>query len=213
MANISVINQEGEKADSLKLNTKVFDGSVNKPLLQQVITMYLANQREGNAQTKTRKEVRGGGKKPWRQKGTGRARVGSIRSPLWRGGGVTFGPQPKDWNYQLPRKMRKSALSSSLNAKLNENNITVVDELKLQTHKTKELTDILKKLKLNEKKLIIVKHQPDDNIKRAARNIRGVSLSRAKDINAYQILVSEGVLVEKQALEEIAKDLSAFVKK
>lgn len=207
MANVTVVNQKGEKVDTLKLNDKIFDGKVNKPLLQQVITMYLANRRLGSASTKTRKEVRGGGKKPWRQKGTGRARVGSIRSPLWRGGGITFGPMPKDWHYRLPKTMRRIALLSSLNAKLNENHIIVIDDLQLQTHKTKDLQSILSKLKLANSKIVIVCQQSSDNLTRASRNIARVSLARVQDINAYDILVNEHVLLEKKAIEKLEKDL------
>ena len=123
MASVVIIDKTGKKVDTITLNEKVFDGRVNEALLHQAITMYLANQRQGSAKVKQRAEVRGGGRKPWRQKGTGRARAGSIRSPLWRGGGVTFGPKPKDWHYQLPKKVKRLALLSSLNAKLNEDSI------------------------------------------------------------------------------------------
>ena len=208
MATVTVLNKNGERVESLKLNDKLFDGKVNKPLLQQVITMYLANQRKAHAKTKTRKEVRGGGKKPWRQKGTGRARVGSIRSPLWRGGGVVFGPQPKDWHYELPGKMKNLALAASLNAKVNEKKIAVIDELKLESHKTKELVNILKRLKLNDKNLVIISQGPDENLKRAARNIDKVCLLRAQDVNAHQVLVSDSVLMEKTALKNIEKRLT-----
>jgi len=205
MTNINVINIKGEKTDSLKLNDKVFDGKTNKALLQQVITMYLANQRTGSAKVKTRAEVRGGGRKPWRQKGTGRARVGSIRSPIWTGGGVTFGPQPKNWHYQLPKKMKRAALISSLNARLNEKAIVVIDEIKLESHKTKELADILKRLKLNSCKLTIISNNPDDNIKKASRNIKNVDLVRAEEITAHQVILNDKILAEKAALEKIEK--------
>lgn len=208
MASVGVIDKIGKKIETLKLNDKLFDGKVNKPLLQQVVTMYLANQRKAHAKIKTRGEVRGGGKKPWRQKGTGRARAGSIRSPLWRGGGVVFGPQPKDWHYQLPKKIKTLALLASLNAKVNEKKLVVIDELKLESHKTKDLIKILERLKLNKGNLVLVLQNPDENIKRAARNIRGVCLLRAQDANAYQILVNDAMLIEKQALESIEKKLT-----
>lgn len=208
MVSLAVFNRSGERVEALKLNDKIFDGGINRPLLQQVITNYLANQRRAHARTKTRGEVRGGGKKPWRQKGTGRARVGSIRSPLWRGGGVVFGPQPKDFHYHLPKRMRNPALAASLNAKVNEKKLIVINELKLESHKTKELAGILKKLKLDNKKLMIISQDPNQNIKRAARNIDRVCLHRAEDVNAYQILVSDSVLVEKMALESIEKRLT-----
>lgn len=211
MATITVLNKNGDRVDSLKLDDKLFCGKVNKPLLTQVITMYLANQRKAHAKTKTRKEVRGGGRKPWRQKGTGRARVGSIRSPLWRGGGVVFGPQPKQWHYELPGKMKNLALAAALNAKVNEKKIAVIDELKLESYKTKELVNILKSLKLNDKNLVIISQGSDENLKRAARNIDRVYLFRAQDVNAYQILVSDSILAEKTALKSIEERLTGTV--
>lgn len=211
MANITVINKDGQKVETLKLNEKLFDGEVNNALLQQAVTMYLANQRTGSASTKGRSEVRGGGKKPWRQKGTGRARAGSIRSPLWRGGGTTFGPYPKNWHYQLPKKMRRKALLSSLNAKFNEKSITVIDELKLESHKTKELAGILKKIKLQQGRLFIISDQIADNLRKAARNIKKIGTARAQDINAYQIIVSDKILLEKNALKKIEKLLQKAV--
>jgi len=213
MANIDVINKSGSKVDTLELNEKVFNGKVNKPLLQQVVTMYLANQRIGSANTRDMGEARGGGRKPWRQKGTGRARVGSRRSPLWRGGGITFGPKPKDWHYQLPKKLKKSALCSSLNAKLNEKNIKVIEDLKLESHKTKELNDILKKLKLSSKKTLILSDGDNINLHRAANNLKRIELLRSQDTNAYNVIVNDSVLVEKKALEKLSKDLAPFAPK
>jgi len=211
MPNIAVIDKKGTKVDTLKLDDKVFSGKVNKPLLQQAITMYLANQRKGSASTKTMGEARGGGRKPWRQKGTGRARAGSRRSPLWRGGGITHGPKPKDWHYQLPKKMKRLALVSSLNAKINDETVVVIDNIKLDSHKTKELFDILKKLKLNTKKIVIMSQDSDDNLKRAAHNIEKVELVRFNDINAYQVIVNDGLLAERSALEKLEKELAKVV--
>ncbi|NQT90981.1 MAG: 50S ribosomal protein L4 [Candidatus Omnitrophica bacterium] len=208
MTNTVIYNIKGEKVGNLKLNEKLFDAGANKPLLQQAVTMYMANQRKGAANAKGRAEVRGGGKKPWRQKGTGRARAGSIRSPLWVGGGVTFGPQPKDWHYQLPKKIKRQALAASLSVKLSEKNLTIIDELKLQSHKTKELAGIVKKMKLDAKKLLIVSQDPDKNLKLAAGNIAKISLHMAQDINAHQILINDSVLIEKAALETIEKKLT-----
>ena len=208
MASLNVYNKKGEKIETLALNEKVFDGKVNKPLLQQAISMYLANQRTGTAATKTRGEVRGGGKKPWRQKGTGRARHGSIRSPLWKGGGTIFGPHPKDWHYQLPKKIKRLALIFSLNAKLNDDRITVIDAFKLESHKTKELAGILKNLKLDTEKIIVISKEADEKLKMAGRNIENILLCPIEDINAYQVLVANRVLVEKAALEKIQKALT-----
>ena len=208
MTAVNVLDKNGKKIESIKLNEKIFDKKVNKPLLTQVIQMYLANQRTGSAKVKDRSEVRGGGKKPWRQKGTGRARVGSIRSPLWRSGGVTFGPQSKDWHYQLPKIMKKKALISSLNAKLKEESIVVLDEIKAESHKTKDLLEILKKLKLSSKKLIIISDKKQDNLLKAARNMPKVELSRLEDVTAYQLLVNDKLLIEKSALERLEKNLA-----
>jgi len=208
MANITVVDSKGKKVDSLGLDDKLFNGKVNKALLQQAIIMYLANQRKSSAKVKQKDEVRGGGRKPWRQKGTGRARAGSIRSPLWRGGGVTFGPEPKDWHYQVPKKIKGNALLSSFNAKFKEDSITIIDELKLESHKTKDILTILKALKLDTDKVIIVSGKPNINLLRAAKNIKKVVLVRAEDVNAYQILVNDKILLEKQAFEIIEKRLN-----
>jgi len=170
--------------------------------------MYLANQRKSFAKVKDRAEVRGGGKKPWRQKGTGRARVGSIRSPLWRGGGVTFGPAPKDWHYQIPKKMKNLALISSINAKIKEGSVIVINDLDLASHKTKELADILKNLKLNAKKVAIVPNGSKENLLRAGRNINNASIFRIADINSYEVLVNDKLLLEEKAVLKLEKRLS-----
>lgn len=207
MANIAVIDNKGKKVDSLGLDEKIFNGKVNKALLQQVVIMYLANQRKSFAKVKQKDQVRGGGKKPWRQKGTGRARAGSIRSPLWRGGGVTFGPEPKDWHYQVPKKIKIQALISSFNAKFKENSVTIIDELRLESHKTKDILSMLKALKLDTDKVIIVSGKSSLNLLRAVRNIKKVGLVRAEDVNAYQVLVNDKILLERQALRIIEKRL------
>jgi len=211
MANITVIDNKGKKVDSFGLDEKIFNGKVNKALLQQVVVMYLANQRKSSAKVKQKDEVRGGGRKPWRQKGTGRARAGSIRSPLWRGGGVTFGPEPKDWHYQVPKKIKRQALASSFNAKFKENSITIIDELKLESHKTKEFLSVLKALKLDTDKLIIISGKSDINLLRAARNMKKVAFVRAEDVNAYQVLVNDKILLEKKAMQIIEKRLISKV--
>jgi len=207
MANIDVVDKSNKKLEVLELSDKIFGSKVNVFLLQQAVTMYLANQRKSFAKVKTREEVRGGGKKPWRQKGTGRARAGSIRSPLWRGGGVTFGPIPKDWHYQLPKKIKKQALISSINAKINEGNIIVVDEISPASHKTKDMSAILKNLKINAEKVIIVADLPGANLLRSGRNIRNLNIVRVEDVNAYDILVKGKLVFEKKALKKLEKRL------
>ncbi len=207
MANIDVVDKSNKKLEVLELSDKIFGSKVNVFLLQQAVTMYLANQRKSFAKVKTREEVRGGGKKPWRQKGTGRARAGSIRSPLWRGGGVTFGPIPKDWHYQLPKKIKKQALISSINAKINKGNIIVVDEISPASHKTKDMSAILKNLKINAEKVIIVADLPGVNLLRSGRNIRNLNIVRVEDVNAYDILVKDKLVFEKKALKKLEKRL------
>jgi large subunit ribosomal protein L4 len=207
MPNITVVDRNNKKTGVVELSDKIFDGKVNEFLLQQAVTMYLANQRKSFAKVKDRAEVRGGGKKPWRQKGTGRARVGSIRSPLWRGGGVTFGPAPKDWHYQIPKKMKNLALISSINAKIKEGSVIVINDLDLASHKTKELADILKNLKLNAKKVAIVPNGSKENLLRAGRNIKNTSIFRIADINSYEVLVNDKLLLEEKAVLKLEKRL------
>jgi large subunit ribosomal protein L4 len=199
----AILNIKGEKIEEIELDSILFDGKVNEPLLYQVIKMYLANKRKGNASTKTKGEVRGGGKKPWRQKGTGRARAGSIRSPLWRGGGVTFGPKPRDYSYKLPKKMRKLALKSSLNAKLRDDEILFLDKLELDKSKTKEFFQILKNLKLDSKKSLFILADISKNIRLSARNIPYVSIEEAKDVTAYDVLNYHFVVISQKALKSL----------
>jgi large subunit ribosomal protein L4 len=208
MINIDVVDKNNKKIEVLELNEKIFNSRVNSFLLQQAVNMYLANQRKSFANVKTRGEVRGGGKKPWRQKGTGRARVGSIRSPLWRGGGVTFGPVTKDWHYQLPKKIKKQALVSSINSKINEGNMVVVDKLVCDSGKSKDMAGILNNLKMNTAKVMIITENPETNILRAGRNIRNLDIVRAEDVNAYDVLVNDKIIFEKGALQKLEKRLS-----
>ena len=212
MPQLNVVDKKNKKIDTLELSDKIFNGKVNKFLIQQVINMYLANQRRSFAKVKTREEVRGGGKKPWRQKGTGRARAGSIRSPLWRGGGITFGPIPKDWHYQVPKKIKRLALISSINAKLNEGNVIVIDEFNLSSHKTKELLSVLKVMKLDAEKSLIIPGKTEVNLLRASNNIKKLAMSRIEDVNAYDILVNNKIVFEKDALKKLEKRLSAVQK-
>jgi large subunit ribosomal protein L4 len=212
MPQLNVVDKKNKKIDTLELSDKIFNGKVNKFLIQQVINMYLANQRRSFAKVKTREEVRGGGKKPWRQKGTGRARAGSIRSPLWRGGGITFGPAPKDWHYQVPKKIKRLALISSINAKLNEGNVIVLDEFNLSSHKTKELLSVLKAMKLDTDKSLIIPGKTEVNLLRASNNIKKLVMARVEDVNAYDILVNNKIVFEKDALKKLEKRLCAVQK-
>lgn len=203
----------GEQIDSVKLNSSVFDGTVNSDAIYQAVNAFRANQRKGLASTKTRGEVSGGGKKPWKQKGTGRARVGSIRSPLWRHGGVIFGPHPRDFSYRLPKKIKLLALKSSLNSKIKENDLIVLDALKLDNPKTKEAVKIFSNLKLipvNEKKrnsLLLLLDRVDENQKRGLLNISFINVDLAKDAHAYDIMSHKKIIITKGGLDQITDRL------
>jgi len=206
-------SSEGKEVDSIKLNASVFDGTVNSGALYQAINAYRACQRMGLAATKTRGEVSGGGIKPWRQKGTGRARVGSIRSPLWRHGGVIFGPHPRNFYYRLPKKIKSLALKSSLNSKVKEGNIIVLDELKISAPKTKEAAKILSKLKITaangRKKVntLLLLDKIEKNAGLALRNIGFLNVNLAKDTHAYEVLTHRKLIITKSALNELTNRL------
>ena len=204
MKSVSVHDIKGKIAGKLSLDQTYFDGRINKPLLHQAVLMYLANRRSGSASTKIRSQVRGGGRKPWKQKGTGRARAGSIRSPLWRGGGVTFGPHPKQYRYNLSKNIRGLALKASLNGKFKDDELIVVDKISQEVPKTKEFAAFLKGIKADIKPLIVIeKHNPQ--ILRAARNIPGVTVKAFNDICAFDVLKHKKVIFSKQALENLIK--------
>lgn len=162
---IKVYNQQGKEVREIDLKSEEIYDKLNYPLLKQAILMYEANQRQGTASTKTRSEKRGGGRKPWRQKGTGRARAGSIRSPLWRNGGVTFGPKPKDYSYKLPKKLKREALKESLRGKLRDDEVLVLEKMQLDRPKTKKISNILKNLDVSEDtKILLVVKEKDENL-------------------------------------------------
>jgi large subunit ribosomal protein L4 len=204
MSELAIYNIKGQSVGKVELDKKIFDGKVNEAVLYQVIKMYEANQRQGTADTKTRSDVRGGGKKPWKQKGTGRARAGTTRSPLWKGGGKIFGPHPRDYSYSVPKTVKKIALISSLNAKINDNGIVVLDSLKLDKPKTKEFAAVLKSIKAQKKPLVVLEGKDDDVI-RASRNIRSLLLRDYKTLNAYEILKQDKVVITHKALEALTK--------
>ncbi len=201
MHKVPVYNQQGKRIKEIELDSSVFDGEVNQAVLYQAILMYRANRRKGLASTKTRGEVSGGGRKPWRQKGTGRARVGSIRSPIWRKGGVVFGPHPRDYSYTLPKKIKIAALKSSLNAKLNDNNLIILEDIKINNPKTKEAVKVLSHLKLNGRRILIALGEVEDNLKLSFRNIGHLDVVRASDANAYEVLRAQKLIVNLNALE------------
>lgn len=206
MFTLSIFDLTGKETGKIDLDKKIFDGKVNNPLLHQAVVMYQANKRQGTANTKTRSEVSGGNSKPWRQKGTGRARVGSSRSPLWRKGGIVFGPHPRDYSYQLPKKMKRLALISSLNSRLNDNLVQVLSELKVVSPKTKEFAQILKNFKLNRKALFVC-DKPDDSLMKSSRNIKVVDLKEWQNINVLDVLNHEHLIITKEALEQLTSRL------
>ncbi|MDD2689243.1 MAG: 50S ribosomal protein L4 [Candidatus Omnitrophica bacterium] len=211
---LPIYNTEGKEVDSIKLDAKVFDGSINTAVLYQAITAYRANQRKGMAATKTRGEVSGGGRKPWKQKGTGRARVGSTRSPLWRHGGVTFGPHPRDYSYKLPQKLKAQALKSIINAKVKENDMLILDDLKIDKPKTSAAAKIFSNLKLNNEKkqkifsVLLLLDKCDNNLKLALRNLKFLDINLAKDTHAYEVMAHRKLVITKNGLTELTDRLS-----
>ncbi|MFQ5681138.1 MAG: 50S ribosomal protein L4 [Candidatus Omnitrophota bacterium] len=206
MFTLTVYNSRGNRVEDMALDKDIFDGRVNKAVVHQAVVCYQANKRAGSASTKTRGRVSGGGKKPWRQKGTGRARAGSSRSPLFRHGGVVFGPQPRDFSYRLSAKIRNSALRSSLNDKLSEKNVVLVDKIVFDAPKTKEATKMLSKLRVDSGVLIVAEMSPQAF--RPLRNICGLSLRRPQDLTAYDVLRHKKLLIEKEALDKIVSRLA-----
>ncbi|MBU4312904.1 MAG: 50S ribosomal protein L4 [Candidatus Omnitrophica bacterium] len=205
---VDVYSLSGKKVDKLKLDPDVFNAKVRKSLLHQVIVMYRANQRQGNASTKTRADVRGGGKKPWRQKGTGRARVGSIRSPLWRGGGIVFGPHPREFRFSVPKKMRRLALAASLSAKTKDSEILVIEkDPEFKQPKTKEMAKILTALKTYNKRNLFICTNRDENLMRSCRNIKNLTVKACSDFNTYDVLSNARVVFSRETHDDIVKRL------
>lgn len=210
---LPIYNTEGKEVDSIKLDAKVFDGKINTAAIYQAINAYRANQRKGLAATKTRGEVSGGGKKPWRQKGTGRARVGSIRSPLWRHGGVIFGPHPRDFYYRMPRKLKILALKSALCAKLKENNLIVLEGINLEKPKTKEASRIFSNLKikltngLKPNSLLLLLDKIDNNLKMALRNIDFLNVNLAANTHTYEVMSHKKLIITKEGLTRLTNRL------
>lgn len=201
MANVAIYNMEGNEVGSLELNDTVFGVTVNKHLVHMAVVQQLANNRPGTQKAKTRSEVRGGGRKPWRQKGTGHARQGSIRAPQWTGGGVVFAPVPRDYSFKLNKKEKRVALKSALTSRVVENKFIVVDELKMDAIKTKKFQEVLDNLKVN--KALVVLNENDQNVILSARNIPAVKTALTNTINVYDILKYDTVIVTKDAVATI----------
>jgi large subunit ribosomal protein L4 len=207
MPSVDVIDLNNNVVGSLDLADEVFAAPVNEHLLYEAVRCYTAGQRSGTASTKTRHEVSGSGKKLWRQKGTGRARMGSIRSPLWRHGGTVHGPQPRDYSYKLPRKMELGALRSALSAKLRDGELRVVQAFTLQDHKTKALRTVLNKLEAT-KSVLVVDHDAENrNLALGSRNLAGVKLVATKDVNVYDLLRASRVLLSEGAARKLGEAL------
>ena len=202
MATVKVLNMAGESVGEITLNDEVFGIEPNEYAVQATVKNYLANQRQGTQSAKTRSEVRGGGRKPFRQKGTGRHRQGSTTDPSQIGGGIVFAPKPRDYRYSVPKKLKRLALKSALSAKVSDNELIVVDELKFDEPKTKEMVNVLKNIKAD-KKALIVMDVKDENVVKSASNIQGVRTALVSTMNVYEILNHYSLVLTKTAAEKI----------
>ena len=207
MATVAIYNMEGAKTGSMEVSDAIFAADINKAVLHAVVVNQLANKRQGTQSTKTRTEVAGGGRKPWRQKGTGRARQGSIRAPQWTGGGVALGPKPRSYRYSLNKKVRRLAMKSALSAKYADYKVYVIDELTLDEIKTAKIAALLKGLELDSKALIVTA-DADENIYKSARNIKGVTPTHVGTLNVYDILKHDAFVVSKDAVAKIEEVLA-----
>ena len=201
MPTVGLFNKEGNKIEDIQLNDKVFAVEVNADAMHQVVVALLANKRQGTQSAKTRAEVRGGGIKPWRQKGTGRARQGSIRAPQWIKGGVVFAPKPRDYRMSIPKSMKRVAMVSALTSKVQNNEMVVLEDLTLAAPKTKEVVNMLSAF--NAKKTLIVTAEANENVYKSARNIEGVSVLPVNNINVYDLLNNTKVIITKDAVSKI----------
>ncbi len=199
MPTVDVLNINGEKVSEMELSENLFGAEINEHVVYQVVKNHLANKRVGTQSAKTRAEVRGGGAKPWRQKGTGRARQGSIRSPQWKGGGVVFAPKPRDYSYTVPKKIRRLALKSVLTDKVNEGNLVVVDDINLTEWKTREFAKMLSALKVGKKALVVTKDNSPEVV-RSGRNIKNVKIAFVGTMNVYDILNANTLVLTKDAV-------------
>ena len=201
MAEVSVLNMEGSEVGKMKLNDAIFGVEINEHLVHQAVVAQLANNRQGTQKAKTRSEVRGGGRKPWRQKGTGHARQGSIRAPQWTGGGVVFAPTPRDYSKKMNKKEKRIALKSALTSRVEEGKFIVLDELKFDAPKTKEFAQVLKNLEAD--KALVVLNDNDTNVVKSAANIPTVKTASTQTINVYDILKYDKVIVTQDAVKTI----------
>ena len=205
MSTVDIVNTSNEKVGEIELSAEVFDLTVKEHMLHDVVRMQRATRRAGNACTKTRVEVRGGGAKPWRQKGTGRARAGARNSPIWRGGGVTFGPKPRDYSFKLNRKVKKQALAMAMSARLQEGNLVVVDEFTMEAIKTRDFVGIMKGFDFEN--CLIITESNNDNLKKSARNVNGFKIMTVDGLNVYDVLLHKKLMLVKPVVESLEKRL------
>ncbi len=201
MAKVSVYNMEGKEVDTIELDDAIFGVEVNEHLIHMAVVQNLAAKRQGTQKAKTRSEVRGGGRKPWRQKGTGHARQGSIRAPQWTGGGVVFAPTPRDYSFKMNKKEKRAALKSALTSKVNEEKIVIVDDLKLDEIKTKNFVNVMNNLKVD--KALVVLADNDKNVVASAKNVPTVKTASTETINVYDILKYNTLVLTKDAVKNI----------
>ena len=202
MPKVNVYNVLGETVGEIEFNDEIFNIEINEHAVYEVVKNQLANKRQGTQSAKTRAEVRGGGRKPWRQKGTGRARQGSIRAPHWVGGGVVFAPKPRDYSYKVPKKVRRLAMKSALTSKVLNGEIIVLEELKLEEPKTKEMVKILENIKAGRKSLIVM-DENNINVIKSARNIPNVQTTNVNTLNVYDILNFDSFIITKDAVKKV----------
>ncbi|OOB78038.1 MAG: 50S ribosomal protein L4 [Epulopiscium sp. Nele67-Bin001] len=202
MANVAVLNMDGQQVGDIELSDAIFGVEVKEHLIHSAVVLHLANRRQGTQSTKTRAEVRGGGRKPWRQKGTGRARQGSIRSPQWTGGGVVFAPKPRDYSFKVNRKEKQMALKCALTTRVNDKKFVVLEDLVLNEIKTKSMVNVLSSLKLK-KALIVTDGTSSKNVMLSANNIPGIKTSAVNNLNVYDVLKYDTFVVTKEALQKI----------
>lgn len=205
MAVIEVKNTDNEKVGEIEMNEALFAVPVRKHILHDVVRMQLANRRSGNACTKTRTEVRGGGSKPWKQKGTGRARAGTRRSPLWRGGGTVFGPKPRDYSYKLTKKVRRLGLRMAMSARYSEENLVILDAFQLEEIKTKNFVAVMEKL--NIKNGLIVVPELEENLEKSARNVHGYKVIPAAGLNVYDVLLHHRLVLVQPCIAQLEERL------
>jgi len=209
MSKVNIISKTNEKVKEIKLNDNIFNIEPNDAVLHNAIVKAQAGKRQGTHSTKTRSEVSGGGRKPWRQKGTGNARQGSIRATQWRGGGIVFGPKPRDYSKKMNKKERRLALKSALSYKVIDKELLVIEDIKFETNKTKEMITLLDNLKLTNNKILLVINELDDNICLSCRNLANVKIVLPSEVNSFDVVASDNLVITESALktlEEVLKD-------